>query len=154
MLEKWAQKLQTLFTRRGSNGDDPADPADGTIYKAEKRDPLGERGENLAARELRNKGYRIIIRNFKCVMGEIDIIARDGKTLVFVEVKTRAYDDPTPEQQVNEHKQHQLTKAGRQFLSRYGTQPPPARFDVVAVVWPEGKDPIIRHTPHAFEATF
>ena len=117
-------------------------------------DAMGDRGENLAARYLRNRGYKIISRNFRCDSGEIDIVARDGKTIVFVEVKTRAYDDPTPEEQVNEHKQHQLTKAGKIYLSRYGFPQPPARFDVVGIIWPQGREPIIRHTPHAFEATF
>jgi putative endonuclease len=88
-------------------------------------------------------------------VGEIDIVARDGKTLVFVEVKTRADDSPMPEDQVNPTKQHQVTKAARFYLSRYGTtEPPPARFDVVAVVWPHGRTPTIRHTTDAFEATF
>ena len=73
---------------------------------------------------------------------------------MFVEVKTRVADDPTPEDQVNPAKRHQLTKAARFFLSRFGSPQPPARFDVVAVVWPDGRDPMIRHTPHAFEATF
>jgi putative endonuclease len=121
---------------------------------ADPRDALGQRGENMAARHLRNQGYKIIERNFRCEVGEVDIIARDGKTLVFVEVKTRAYDDPTPEDQVNEVKRHQLTKAARFYLSRYGTPQPPARFDVVAIVWPSGREPQIRHTPDAFEATF
>ncbi len=119
-----------------------------------KRDALGDRGENVAARFLRNNGYSIIVRNFRCEMGEIDIVAKQGKVLVFVEVKTRAYDDPTPEEQVNQTKQHQITKAAKFYLSRYGTPQPPARFDVVAIVWPQGRDPIIRHTPDAFEATF
>ena len=70
-----------------------------------------------------------------------------------MEVKTRAYDDPTPEAQVHAAKQHQLTRVAKSYLSRYGTPQPPARFDVVAVVWPEGREPIIRHIPHAFEAT-
>ncbi len=118
------------------------------------RDALGDRGENLAARYLRNRGYKIIARNFRCDMGEIDIVARDGKTLVFVEVKTRAYDDPAPEEQVNTAKQHQITKAAKLYLSRYGIPQPPSRFDVVGIVWPNGRDPVIRHTPHAFEPTF
>ncbi len=124
------------------------------VNKNNKRDALGDRGENVAARFLRNNGYSIIVRNFRCEMGEIDIVAKQGKVLVFVEVKTRAYDDPTPEEQVNEVKQHQITKAARFYLGRYGTPQPPARFDVVAIVWPQGRDPIIRHTPDAFEATF
>ena len=120
-----------------------------------RRDPLGDRGENVAAKHLRNQGYKIIERNFRCAMGEIDIIARDGKTLVFTEVKTRTSDDPAmPEEQVNQTKQHQITKAARYFLSRYGTPQPAARFDVVAIVWPHGRQPQIRHVPDAFEATF
>jgi putative endonuclease len=117
-------------------------------------DVLGDRGENLAARFLRDKGYKILVRNYRCNVGEIDIIARDGTALVFVEVKTRSYDDPTPEEQVHAGKQHQLTKAARFYLARYGTPQPPARFDVVAIVWPEGREPQIRHTANAFEATF
>lgn len=116
------------------------------------KDTLGDRGENVAARYLRNQGYKILLRNYRCDLGEIDIVARDGKTLVFVEVKTRVYDDPAPEEQVNTAKQHQLGKAAKFFLTRYGIPQPPARFDVVAVVWPNGRNPLIRHTPHAFEA--
>jgi putative endonuclease len=114
---------------------------------------LGDRGENLAAKYLRNQGFKIIARNFRCVMGEIDIVAREGKMLVFVEVKTRQQDEPTPEEQVNAFKQHQITKAAKYYLSRYGVQPA-ARFDVVAVVWPQKGTAQIRHTPNAFEATF
>jgi putative endonuclease len=118
------------------------------------RDALGQRGENVAARYLRNLGYKIIIRNFRCTLGEIDIVAKDGKTLVFVEVKTRTLDEPTPEDQVNNPKRHQITKSAKFYLSRYGTPQPPARFDVVAIVWPDGREPQIRHTPHAFEPSF
>lgn len=117
------------------------------------RDTMGGRGENLAARFLRNLGYKIIVRNFRCESGELDIVARDKDVLVFVEVKTRAYDDPSPEDQVHAAKQQQLTRVAKIFLSRYGTPQPPARFDVVAVIWPEGREPIIRHIPHAFQAT-
>jgi putative endonuclease len=121
---------------------------------APERDALGQRGENVAARYLRNLGYTIIVRNFRCNLGEIDIVAKDGKTLVFVEVKTRTADEPTPEDQVNSPKRHQITKAAKLYLSRYGIPQPPARFDVVAIIWPDGREPQIRHTPHAFEATF
>lgn len=119
-----------------------------------QQDVLGQRGENVAAKYLRNQGFKILLRNFRCELGEIDIIARDGKTIVFVEVKTRTNDDPTPEDQVNSPKRHQITKAARFYLSRYGVPQPPARFDVVAIVWPNGREPMIRHTPDAFEATF
>jgi len=142
--------LQNLFT---ANEKGDAKPA--------KRDALGDRGENVAARFLRNQGYKIICRNFRCNLGEIDIVARDGRTLVFCEVKTRTYDkadDPgvgvAPEDQVNAVKQHQVCKAAKFYLSRYGVPQPPARFDVIAIVWPQGREPQIRHTPNAFEATF
>lgn len=122
--------------------------------KSPPRDALGDRGENVAARYLRNQGYKIIARNFRCAIGEIDIIARDRESLVFVEVKTRTYDDPTPEEQVNNAKQHQITKAAKFYMGRYGVPQPPARFDVVAIVWPTGREPQIRHTTNAFEPTF
>lgn len=115
---------------------------------------LGGRGENMAARFLSGLGYKIMIRNYRSPAGEIDIIARDGDTLVFVEVKTRSYDEPTPEEQVNAAKRHKLTKVAKSYLSRYGFPPPPARFDVVAVIWPTGGEAQIRHIRSAFEATF
>jgi putative endonuclease len=123
----------------------------------EKRDDggLGGRGENLAAKYLRGLGYTIILRNFRCRLGEIDIIARDGRTIVFVEVKTRA-DDATanPHDHVDAIKQQHLTRVGQFYMSRYGTPRPPARFDVVSIVWPSGRDPQIEHIPNAFEPTF
>lgn len=126
-----------------------------SLFKPEPPvDVLGQRGENVAAKYLRTQGYKILIRNFRCAVGEIDIIARDGKTIVFCEVKTRQEDAPTPEEQVNNPKQHQITKAAKFYLTRYGVPQPPARFDVVAIVWPTGREPQIRHTSDAFEATF
>ena len=115
--------------------------------------PLGGRGESTAVDYLRQRGFKIITRNFRCPLGEIDIIAKDRGTLVFVEVKTRVIDDIAPEEHVNHFKRHQLTKTARYYLSRYKEQPP-ARFDVVAIVWPEGSEPQIRHMPDAFDATF
>ncbi len=137
-MPKWLESLQRLFTKQ------PRRPA--------PRDALGDRGENVAARFLRNLGYKIILRNFVCAVGEVDIIARDGAMLVFVEVKTRVYEDPPPEEQVNEFKQGQIAKAAKFYLSRYGIPQPPSRFDVVAIVWPPGREPQIRHTTAAFEA--
>jgi putative endonuclease len=117
-------------------------------------DPLGDRGENVAAKHLRNLHYRILIRNYTCKHGEVDIIARDGKTLVFVEVKTRkeGEDAPEPDEQVNEEKQRRVTKCAEFYLARYGNNPPTVRFDVIAVVWPRNQEPIIRHIVDAFGA--
>jgi putative endonuclease len=149
-LQEWVAKFRTLFVKVG----DSADGADPQL-KSKPKDALGQRGENLAAKELQKLGYRLYIRNFKCHLGEIDIIARDGKTLVFVEVKTRlSEEDVTPEEQINSVKQHQITKAAKYYLSRYGDPKPPARFDVVAIVWPQGQAPVIRHVKDAFEPTF
>jgi putative endonuclease len=119
-----------------------------------KSGPLGPRGENIAARFLRSLGYKIVLRNYRCALGEIDIIARDGDTLVFVEVKSRAEDQPAPENQINRGKQHRMTKVAKSYLGRYGFPQPPARFDVVAIVGPDDQDPVIRHTKSAFDATF
>jgi putative endonuclease len=118
-------------------------------------DPLGDRGENVAAKYLRNLEYRILIRNFACKFGEVDIIARDGKTLVFVEVKTRkeGEDNPEPDEQVNYEKQRKITRCADYYLARYGNNMPPVRFDVVAVTWPRNQEPIIRHITDAFAAT-
>jgi len=127
---------------------------DRLLGRQERPQTLGQRGEAAAAKFLRRIGYRIILRNFRCQLGEIDIVALDGDTLVFVEVKTRTYDEPSPEDQVNARKHHQMTKVAKMYLGRYGNEQPPARFDVVAVVWPEDGEPEIRHTRSAFQATF
>src|SRR5215203_1630110 len=109
-MVKWLAKFKTIFRSTSAV------------------DTLGERGENVAAKFLRNQGYKILERNFRTSLGEIDIIARDGRTLVFVEVKTRVYDDPAPEENVNAHKQHQITKSAKMYLGRFGMPQPPARF--------------------------
>jgi putative endonuclease len=115
---------------------------------------LGERGENVAAKYLTGLGYKILQRNYRVKVGEIDIVARHGRTLVFVEVKTRTDEEVRPEDQVNLDKQHQITKAATMYLSRFGHPQPPARFDVIAIVWPEGREPSVRHHENAFDATF
>ena len=120
--------------------------------KNDQFDRLGDRGENVAAKYLRTLGYRILMRNFECKFGEVDIIARDGKMLVFVEVKTRKDSDPEPEEQVNHDKQRQITKCADFYLTRYSNIQPSVRFDVISVIWPRNQDPIIRHITDAFEA--
>jgi putative endonuclease len=120
--------------------------------KPDEFDPLGDRGENVAAKYLRTLGYRILIRNWESKFGEVDIIARDGKMLVFVEVKTRKDSDPEPEEQVNLEKQRQITKCADFYLTRYSNIQPAVRFDVIAVIWPRNQEPIIRHIEDAFAA--
>jgi putative endonuclease len=115
---------------------------------------LGERGERAAARYLRHRGYRIVGRHERGRLGELDLIAVDGRTVVFVEVKTRrSHDAGHPAEAVGIDKQTRLTRLALAYLKRHGLLDCSARFDVVAVIWPEGaRRPRIEHFPNAFEA--
>jgi len=94
---------------------------------------LGDRGEEKACRYLRNCGYRIVARNWHCRFGEIDIIARDGDTLAFIEVKTRTREGyGGPEAAIDLWKRRRLIASARVFLS-WASNDMPARFDVLAV---------------------
>ncbi|MDX1775288.1 MAG: YraN family protein [Desulfobulbales bacterium] len=97
---------------------------------------LGANGEEIAARFLRKKGYRILARNYRINLGEIDIIAEHGAVLVFIEVKTRS--DAvfgSPLESVTAPKQRQLAKVALQYMSKYRCHDRPARFDVVGVAF-------------------
>lgn len=95
---------------------------------------LGKLGEELAFREIKRLGYKKVIRNYRCPLGEIDLIAWDGDTLVFIEIKTRrgkslAY----AKESVNARKRRQLSKVALAYMKSnrcFGTK---ARFDVVAI---------------------
>ena len=108
---------------------------------------LGARGERLAAEFLRREGYRLVAANFKLGVGrsrrgaivqaEIDLVAYEGATLCFVEVKTRRSDWFTaPESNVDLRKQRQITRAARVYRRMFGLTGTPYRYDVVSVVWP------------------
>ena len=114
---------------------------------------LGDRGERLAARYLRRHGYRIIARRYRTRMGEIDLIARQGEWLVFIEVKTRRSSAAGhPFEAVTAAKQRQLTRLAYAFLKRYRCLSLRARFDVVAVIDPGNRQPVqIEHRQNAFE---
>jgi len=100
----------------------------------QERRSLGKKGEELAILHLRDLKYKILERNFKCPLGEIDIIAREKNTLVFIEVKTRATRDfGGPAAAVHERKQRQLSKVALTYLNQKKLFHVPARFDVVAV---------------------
>jgi putative endonuclease len=113
---------------------------------------LGEQGEREAARWLRRQGLRILVRGYRTPRGEIDLIARDGDTVVFIEVKTRREGEPA--EAVTPEKQRRLALAARQFLKRHRLLEGRSRFDVVALVWPDTRDtPTIEHIRHAFQDT-
>lgn len=112
---------------------------------------LGDRGERAASRFLEAKKLRVLVRGYRTPFGEIDLIARDGDTLVFVEVKTRRQGEPSLA--VTPEKQRRITLAALHFLKRHGLLEQRCRFDVVAIVWPDDRrDPVIEHYPNAFEA--
>jgi putative endonuclease len=96
--------------------------------------PLGRRGERAAEKYLKRNGYRIVARNFRAAGAEIDIVAMDGETLVFVEVKTRrSRDAGAPEEAVDERKQSRMRRAAEAFSVRYRVGEKELRFDIVAV---------------------
>ncbi len=98
------------------------------------RTRTGKRGEDLAAAYLAETGFRIVERNYRCRFGEIDIVAEEGKTLVFVEVKSRrsaAYGGPLLA--VDARKQGKISRVSLHYLAERNACHRPARFDVVAV---------------------
>jgi putative endonuclease len=112
---------------------------------------LGDRGEREAARYLRRRGLRIVTRGYHTPWGEIDLVARDGDVLVFIEVKTRRRGDPA--EAVTPEKQRRLTLAALHFLRRHRLLEQRSRFDVVAIVWADRRrTPQIEHFKDAFEA--
>ena len=100
----------------------------------------GREGEAIAARYLENEGYRIVERNYRCVFGEMDIIARDGKTCVFVEVKSRKSERfGDPGLAVDRRKQRKMSAVAMCYLKEKRLLGSPSRFDVVAVrFFPQG----------------
>jgi putative endonuclease len=117
--------------------------------------PLGRRGEEAAARFLKKLGYVIVARGHRDNIGEIDLVAVDGRTVVFIEVKTRTtHDAGHPADAVDEAKQRRLTRLALSYLKRHDLLECQTRFDVVAVTWPTSRGrPTIEHFKSAFEAT-
>lgn len=115
--------------------------------------PLGLRGERAAAKFLRRKRYKIVARQDRAKLGEIDLVAVDGETVVFVEVKTRtSWHAGHPTEAITTDKERRLTGAALGFLRANNLLDYAARFDVVAVTWPkEAKKPTIEHFENAFE---
>ncbi len=112
---------------------------------------IGNKGEDLAVKFLKKKGYFIIERNFKTKLGEIDIIAKDKNTIVFVEVKTRTNDYfGYPFEAINEKKKNRLKNLALIFMKRYERELP-IRFDVVSIFYMSGGNKKIQHIKDAFE---
>jgi len=121
----------------------------------------GAQGERAAAKYLKQHKYRILARNLRSRMGEIDILAQapDRHTIVVVEVKTRKIEDVfmdsiLPEEHVNRDKQRKLAALASQLVNRYHLDDRPIRFDVIGVDLVATGKPVIRHHEAAFESFF
>lgn len=96
---------------------------------------LGKKGERFAVEFLRRKGYRIIARNFSSRLGEIDIIAHEGKTIVFIEVKTRTSCDwGHPQEAIRPDKIKHLLRCAQFYIKKFANPDCNFRFDVVSVL--------------------
>lgn len=99
---------------------------------------------------LRENGYRILARNYRCPLGEIDLVAMDGESLVFIEVKTRRGETfGHPAESVDAIKRRRLYRVARHFIAQTRTGALPCRFDVVSVR-PGGCDPAVEVIRGAF----
>jgi len=123
----------------------------GTVSRA--RVTFGKLGEDLACAELERRGYAIIARRYRRRGGEIDIIARDGATVVFVEVKTReGAEYGEPYEAVTAFKRRRIGQIAVDFLARQRLIECPCRFDVVSIVF-DGERAAIDVFQNAFDAT-
>ncbi|MEX0977975.1 MAG: YraN family protein [Pirellulales bacterium] len=115
---------------------------------------LDRRGERAAERFVRRLGYKIVARRERGRLGELDLVAVDGRTVVFIEVKTRrSHDAGHPSEAVGPEKQLKLTRLALAYLKRHDLLEHPARFDVLAVTWPDAaRKPKIEHYTNAFPA--
>lgn len=108
-----------------------------------ERIALGRLGEELASRRLRNLGYEILETNYRCPLGEIDLVAREGGAVVFVEIKTRRSRSlGEAKEAVHKKKQGQLSRVALAYLKSKNLWGAKARFDVVAIGVGKGKEKI------------
>jgi putative endonuclease len=115
------------------------------------RRETGRRGEEAAAAIVARLGWRLVGRNFRCRAGEIDLIALDGDTVVFVEVRSRSGDvRGTPLESVDGRKQMQVGRVARHYLAMRGWHERSARFDVIGIRW-DADPPAVEHVRGAFE---
>lgn len=116
------------------------------------RQRLGQIGEATVAKYLKNNGYKILIQNYRCKLGEIDIIARDGSVLVFIEVKTRSgLNYGSPAAAVDARKQRQISRTAQCYMAEQRIFDSPARFDVVSVLCDNTSHQNIDHISNAFD---
>jgi putative endonuclease len=113
---------------------------------------LGKTGEDLACEELTRRGYAILARRYRTRRGEIDIIARDGPTIVFVEVKAReGHEFGEAAEAVTRLKRHRITQLALDYIMRHRLSDCPYRFDVVSIHFEAGV-PVVELFQNAFDA--
>lgn len=118
----------------------------------DERQELGKIGESLAVDALREQGYTILVRNYRCRYGELDIIGKVGDTLTFIEVKTRRSSRfGLPEDAVTMRKQKQIIKSAQYYLAEHNLFDHDCRFDVVSVTIEERKPARISIITGAFD---
>lgn len=119
-----------------------------------RRRQLGQRGEQLAAEYIQQQGYRLAEQNYRCRLGEIDLIAWDGRTLVFIEVKTKRHMQfGVPQSMVTRAKQQKIVRVAMVYVQERHLRDMSLRFDVIAITALAGITPEILHIPAAFSAT-
>ncbi len=117
---------------------------------AQARKKLGEYGEHLAAEYLQNNGYTIVETNWRCPHGEIDIIARDHQSIIFVEVKTRrASSTEAAFANITQHKKQRLIKLAYTYLASHQHEQAAWRIDVIAIAVSSTQLPIVEHVEDA-----
>ncbi|MGI9107979.1 MAG: YraN family protein [Pyrinomonadaceae bacterium] len=152
---RWPHSISRLFSNASTP---PPPPAAHVATETPAYLALGQRGEQLAAAHLERAGYLLVAANFKLPVGrnlrgalvhaEIDLVAYEGETLCFVEVKTRASDwFAAPEQNVDRRKQRQITRAARVYRRTFGLTHTPTRYDVVSVILPPPNEDTSVPTP-------
>ena len=110
------------------------------------KDALGRYGEELAARHLEDDGFVVLERNWRCDIGEVDIVARDGDVLVVCEVKTRSsLSHGSGFEAVTERKLHRLERLGIRWMREHGVRPRSMRVDVVSVLRPATGRTVLEH---------
>jgi len=110
------------------------------------KDELGALGERIAAQMLQAEGLEILDRNWRCRDGELDIVARDGEAIAFVEVKTRSGTGfGHPAEAVHPAKLLRLRRLAARWLSEHGTHAGQVRIDVVAVLRRRGRPALVEH---------
>ncbi|THB79771.1 MAG: YraN family protein [Desulfobulbaceae bacterium] len=122
--------------------------------KRNRHHKTGQIGEKLAYDYLQNIGLAVIQRNYKCPLGEIDLVAQENETIIFIEVKTRTgHQFGGPEESVTKAKQRKIIQVALGYLAQYGLQDYAVRFDVIAITL-TGNIHRLEHIEDAFDASF